>query len=66
MIVEELGKQITEVFVKFDNSVIQIVWQKVKYLFVVALVINNTLKCWFFIIQFVLIFQMVCVYEQYV
>lgn len=55
----------TEVIVIIYNNIIQIVWQEVKYLFDVAWVICGThikLYC-FFIMQFVLIVQMVCVSE---
>jgi hypothetical protein len=58
----------TEFLVKIYNSIIQIVWQEFKYLFDVACVICGThIKLyWFFILQFVLIIQMVCVSELYV
>jgi hypothetical protein len=66
MSLEEPTKQRTEVYVKIDSSIIHIVWQEVKY-FAVGWVICGTLKlCWFFIMQFVLIVQMVCVFELYV
>lgn len=49
---EEPRKQMTDIIVKIYNSVIQVVWQEVKYLFDVAWVIcDNHIKLyWLFII----------------